>query len=447
MSGILGIYNANDAAKLMFYGLHTLQHRGQEGSGMITSDSQTMYGYKNHGMVQRSFNEATLLQLKGTMAIGHVYHPTKERRVLQNIQPFLFHHSLGDFAVCHHGDIVNAQAIRHYLEKRGSIFQSDSDSELLAHLINTHRQKKTLDSIKEALNYIEGSFAFLYMTKDELYIMRDRFGLATLSIGSLGDGYVVSSETCAFESIGAKYLRDVSPGEIIVLSKNGLQSITHASHTHQAINAMEFIYYSRPDSNIEGINVHQVRKKTGIILAQEAPSPADIVVGVPDSSISAAYGYAEASGLPYEMGLIKNRYVGQAFATSNQRQSNVKLKLSPVRSVIAGKRIALIDDSIIRGTTAKNIVKIMRDAGAKEIHVRIASPEIISPQLYGLDTYHNDDLISLRLNKEKLCQEIAADSLEFLSVDGLKRAVGECGLYVGCFNREYPTHIYESEVA
>lgn len=447
MSGIIGTFNIKESATALFYGLHALQHRGQEGAGIMVSNGTELSGMKNFGIAQKVFDEQALSTLSGIHGIGHVHYPTKERRIIQNIQPFLFKHSLYDFSVCHHGEIVNSNQLRLYLEESGTIFQSDSDSELFAHLVNHHRKDSVSDSIKEALNYVDGGFAFLYLTSDALYAIRDRHGLATLSLGKLDGGYVMASETCAIDILGGEVIRDIQPGEILKISHDGVISSHYAMDTEEKISAMEFIYYSRPDSDIAGINVHNARKETGKTLARESHVEADIVVGIPDSSLSAAYGYAEETGVPFEMGLIKNRYVGRTFIMESQklRDQGVMMKLSPIKAVIKDKSIILVDDSLVRGTTSKKIVAMMREAGAKEIHLRIACPEIIAPYFYGLDSYSADELISNRYNKDALCKHVGADTLEFLSIDGLDQSIEDVGLYLGCFNEDYPTHIYESE--
>lgn len=447
MSGIIGVYNHEDAAQAVFYGLHSLQHRGQEGAGISVSDGNEIHAYKNFGITQKVFDEATLASLVGTAGIGHVHYPTKERRIIQNIQPFYFKHSHYDFAVCHHGDVVNAQQLRLFLEDSGSIFQSDSDSEVFAHLLNFHRHDNVVESLIQTLNYMDGGFSFLHLTVDGLYAIRDRHGLSTLALGELDGSYIVASETCAIEVLGGRWIRDIKPGEILKIDKDGLHSYSYAKNTQEIVSAMEFVYYSRPDSSIGGLNVHLARKETGRVLADESHVPADIVIGIPDSSLSAAQGYGDAVGLPVEMGIIKNRYVGRTFIMETQklRDQGVKMKLSPIRAVVEGKRIILVDDSLVRGTTSKRIVQMMRDAGATEVHLRIACPEIKAPYFYGLDSYDASELISNQFNQEELCAHVGADSIGFLSVEGMVKAIPEVGLYLGCFNYELPTHIYESE--
>lgn len=447
MSGIIGVYNHEDAASAVFYGLHALQHRGQEGAGISVSDSENINSIKNFGIAQKVFNQGKLEQLKGRSGIGHVHYPTKERRIIQNVQPLYFKHSNYDFAVCHHGDVVNSAQLRLFLEDSGSIFQSDSDSEVFAHLLNYHRNGSVINSLKQTLNYMDGGFSFLHLTNDALYAIRDRHGLTTLALGELDGGYIVASETCAIEVLGGKWLRDIKPGEILKIDKDGLHTYSYAQDTQEIVSAMEFVYYSRPDSSIAGVNVHVARKKTGHMLAKESHVEADVVIGIPDSSLSAAQGYAQEMNLPIEMGLIKNRYVGRTFIMKSQklRDQGVMMKLSAIRAVVEGQRIILVDDSLVRGTTSKKIVKMMKDAGAKEVHLRIACPEIIAPYFYGLDSYDADELISNRFNKQELCKHVGADSLEFLSIEGMSEAISEVGLYLGCFNHDLPTHIYESE--
>lgn len=443
--GVFGVFNVKDASNLSYYGLHALQHRGQEGCGIVSANDVSLIGHKNEGSVRSVFTESVLKKLTGHHAIGHVRYSTSGGGGFLNVQPFLFRHGSGDFALCHNGNIVNSNELKSQLENSGSIFQSSSDTEILAHLLMSDRRMKRIDAIKEALLYMEGAFAFLILTKDKVYAMRDRHGLRPLSIGRLGDGYVISSETCAFDAIGAHFERDILPGEIVTFSAEGVSSDFYSNDIKHKICAMEYIYFSRPDSDLLGLNVHRFRKETGRILAEEAAVDADIVIGVPDSSLSAASGYAEASGIPYEMGLIKNRYSGRTFIEPSQtlREKGVKMKLSPVRSIVSGKRVLLIDDSIVRGTTSKQIVAMLKEMGASEVHMRIASPPIIAPCFYGVDTSTYEELISAFNDPEAVRKIIGADSLAFLSMAGLQKAAGERGLCQACFNKDYPTHLYQ----
>ncbi len=443
--GVFGVFNCPKASELTYYGLHALQHRGQEGAGIVVSDNEKLTSVKNEGNVRFVFPEHVLKKLLGIHAIGHVRYSTTGGGGILNVQPFLFRHGDGDFGLCHNGNIVNSEVLRKNLERTGSIFQSSSDTEILAHLLYQDSRVKKIEAIKESLIYLEGAFAFLVLTKDHLYAMRDRHGLRPLSIGTLDEGYVIASETCALDAIGATFLRDILPGEIVTIDKDGIHSDFYSKDTQSKICAMEYIYFSRPDSDINGLNVHRSRKAAGRILAKESPVEADIVIGVPDSSLSAAYGYAEASGIPYEMGLIKNRYVGRTFIEPSPalREKGVKMKLSPLRSIIQGKRVVLIDDSIVRGTTSMKIVEMLRQCGAKEIHMRIASPAIIAPCFYGVDTSTYEELISAFNDTEAVRQLIKADSLAFLSMEGLSEALGHREFCHACFTKDYPTHLYE----
>lgn len=400
--GVFGVWGVPNAAEVTYYGLHSLQHRGQEGCGIVTvNEEEQLRRVKGLGLVTEVFNNDNLSTLKGDMAIGHVRYSTAGGGGIENVQPFMFRHNSGDFALAHNGNLVNSDQLRRYLEDRGSLFQSTSDSEILAHLIKKNpneRKMPRIYPIMEALNMIEGAFAFVVMTQKRIYACRDKYGLRPLSLGKLGDGYVVSSETCAFSTIGAEFIRDIEPGEIVTIDHHGIRSRRYSEYQRHAMCAMEYIYFARPDSDIESMNVHTFRKESGKLLFKESPADADIVVGVPDSSLSAAMGYAEASGLPYEMGLIKNKYIGRTFIQPSQemRDKGVKMKLSPVLSIVSGKRVVLIDDSIVRGTTSLRIVRMLREAGATEVHVRIASPMIKFPCFYGVDISTYDELLCAR---------------------------------------------------
>ncbi|MGL5950640.1 MAG: amidophosphoribosyltransferase, partial [Cetobacterium sp.] len=356
--GVFGVYNVEGAAQMIYYGLHSLQHRGQEGVGIAAYDSEAdnINRYRGEGLVSEIFTAGKLEQLPGNTGVGHVRYSTAGGAGIDNVQPLMVRSHTGDFAIAHNGNIVNAKELKLQLKFAGSIFQSTSDSEIIGHLIQ--RESGTfLEKMKKALLKLEGAFSFLILKGDTLYIMRDKNGLRPLSIAKLENGYVVSSESSAFDIIGAEHVRDVKPGEIVVFSKNGKESHYYTENTQEKMCAMEYIYFSRPDSVIEGLNVHTSRRFCGKILAKQNPVEADIVIGVPDSSLSAAMGYAEESGLPYEMGLVKNRYVGRTFIKPNQsqREKGVKMKLSAVSYVVSGKRVILIDDSIVRGTTSKYI--------------------------------------------------------------------------------------------
>ena len=381
------------------------------------------------------------------MGIGDVRYATAGGGGIENVQPFLFRHNTGTFALAHNGNLVNSKELAKYLEDRGSLFQSTSDSELLAHLIKKDRNdKQRIYHIIDALNMIEGAFAFLIMTGSRLYACRDKYGLRPLSIGKLNGGYVVSSETCALDVVGAECIRDVNPGEIVVIDRNGITGVDYSMFKHHYMCAMEYVYFARPDSDIEGTNVHAYRKESGRLLYKEAPVDADIVIGVPDSSLSAAMGYSEVSGIPYELGLIKNKYVGRTFIQPSQelREKGVRMKLSAVRGIVKGKRVVMIDDSIVRGTTSRRIVSLLREAGATEVHVRIASPPFAHPCFYGVDTATYEELISAKSSVEEVRAMIGADSLSFLSVDALYKAGCRKELCTACFSGHYPTALYSS---
>ncbi len=447
--GVFGVWGVPDAASLTYYGLHTLQHRGQESCGMVAVDSNGEFSrVRGEGLVSEVFNEAKIERLPGSTAIGHVRYSTSGGNAAENIQPFYFRHFTGDFAMAHNGNLVNSDELRRYLESKGSLFQSSSDSEVLAHLIKKDkRQNDRISAIVEALNMIEGAFSFLIMTENRIYACRDKYGLRPLSIGRLGDGYVVSSETCGLDVVGAEFIRDVEPGEIVAIDHHGLRSTLYSQFRHYNMCAMEYVYFSRPDSDIEGCNVHKFRKETGKLLWEQAPADVDIVVGVPDSSLSAAMGYAEASGKPYEMGLIKNKYIGRTFIQPSQalREKGVRMKLSAVRGIVEGKRVALLDDSIVRGTTSKRIVRMLKEAGATEVHVRIASPEYRNPCFYGVDTSGQHELLSFKMNTEEARDYIEADSLVFLDAKHLFTAGNRKELCTACFTGHYPTDLYGAD--
>ena len=443
--GVFGVVGVPDAANLTYYGLHSLQHRGQEGCGIVSvSKEGAMRRVRGEGLVTEVFNEAKLANLAGDMAIGHVRYSTAGGGGTENIQPFLFHHNTGDFALAHNGNIVNADLLRNYLENKGSLFQSTSDSEVFAHLIKKevrNHNRPRIYSIIEALNMLEGAFAFLVMTANRIYACRDKHGLRPLSIGKLGDGYVVSSETCAFEVVGAEFVRDVEPGEIVTIDRHGIRSSDYSMFKRHMMCAMEYIYFARPDSDIEGRNVHAFRKESGRLLYKEAPADADIVVGVPDSSLSAAMGYAEASGLPYEMGLIKNKYIGRTFiqGSQKQRENSVRIKLNVVSSTVKGKRVVLVDDSIVRGTTSARIIKLLRDAGAAEVHFMVSAPPFKYPCYFGTDIPDQKLLVATGRTLEQINEVIGADTLGYLSNEHVVQLAknAKCGFCTACFTGEY----------
>ncbi|MCA1010405.1 amidophosphoribosyltransferase [Halobacillus halophilus] len=448
--GIFGVWGHPDSAQLTYYGLHALQHRGQEGAGIVTTDGKQMKLHKGHGLINEVFSQNQLQELKGHASAGHVRYATAGDGGYENIQPLVFRSQTGSLALAHNGNLVNAQALKSQLEGQGSILTTTSDTEVVAHLIKRARHLPLDEAIMEALSMIKGAYAFLLMTEDQMFVANDPRGLRPISLGQMGDAWVVSSETCGFDVIGATHEREVKPGELVVISNEGVEAKRYASPIQRTLCSMEYVYFSRPDSNLDGKNVHASRKRMGKALAKEAPVEADVVTGVPDSSISAAIGYAEESGIPYELGLIKNRYVGRTFIQPSQelREQGVKMKLSAVRGIVEGKRVVMVDDSIVRGTTSRRIVQMLKEAGASEVHVRIASPPIKNPCYYGIDTANSGELIASNRSVEEIEEQIGADSLTFLSPDGLNEAIYqgeesiEHGGCMACFTGNYPTEIY-----
>ncbi|MDF9867361.1 amidophosphoribosyltransferase [Bacilli bacterium PM5-3] len=456
--GVFAVSNNKNAITLSYYGLHCLQHRGQEGAGIAFRKDNDIDVVKGKGLVADVLTSEVIASNSSTEAIAHVRYATEGGLGLANVQPFSFKFFDESIALAHNGHIGNAKLLKRNLEAKGSVFSSTSDSEILIHLLR-NESGSFHERLVSSLIKLDGAFAYVMLHNSGLYGIRDRHGLRPLSIGQLeDDSYVLTSETCVFSVIGAKFIRDVEPGEIVRIYEGQIESSFYAKDTSQNMCLMEYVYFSRPDSSLDGTNVHFARKLSGKILAQESGIDADIVVGVPDSSTSAAIGYAEATGIPYEMGLIKNRYVGRTFIQPTQelREKGVRMKLSAVSEIVGGKRIVLIDDSIVRGTTSKRIVQLLKEAGAKEVHVRIASPAIKYPCYYGVDISTYEELISNRLNVEELAEFIKADSLAFLSLEGLENALlttkygkeckcdQETRYCTACFNGNYVTSLYES---
>jgi len=446
---IFGIYGVKNASQMVYYGLHALQHRGQEAAGIVTFDSEgNVWHHRGLGLVSEVFDSGKLEGLHGEIGIGNVRYANIKKGGSDNISPLVFRHHTGDFAIAGDGCLINANEIRNFLESKGSLFQGCSDAELLAHLIKKEGPKDRIYKIVDALNMLEGGFSYIIMTKNRIYACRDKYGIKPLAIGKLGEALVISSESCSFDLIGAQLVRDVEPGEIVCIDRHGIRSVRYSKFQKRKLCAMEYIYYARPDSDIDGCNVHAYRKESGRRLFRECPADADIVVGVPDSSLSAAMGYAEESGLPYEMGLIKNKYVGRTFIQPSQdmRERGVKLKLSAIRSIVEGKRIVLVDDSIVRGTTSLKIIKLLRDAGATEVHVRIASPMMTHPCYYGVDTSTFEELLCSSRTLEEARVKIGADSLGYLSPEStIHSCPGRSELCLACFTGEYPTALYNHE--
>ena len=450
-------FGSQEAAQMTYFGLHSLQHRGQEGAGIVSSDGIKLRQYRNRGLLSEVFaNPQDLERLQGTSAIGHVRYGTSGNNSIANVQPFLFHFHDGDVALAHNGNLTNAKSLKQKLEDEGAVFQSNSDTEILIHLIRQKQDLDFIDALKASLNEIHGGFAFVILRKNQLIAALDPNGFRPLCVGRLSDGgYVVASETCALDMVGAEFVRDVLPGELIIIDENGLRIEHFTTDTELAICSMEYIYFARPDSIIHGVTVHNARKRMGKLLAKEQPVDCDMVIGVPNSSLSAASGFAEEAGLPYEMGLIKNQYVARTFIQPTQelRERGVKMKLSAVRGVVEGKRVAIIDDSIVRGTTSMQIVRMLKEAGAKEVHMRIASPPLKFPCFYGIDISTRSELMAANHSIDEMCKMIGADSLGFLSVESLIEAIDipdACnapngGLTVAYFDGKYPTPLYDYE--
>lgn len=446
--GVFGVFGADQAAANVLVGLSALQHRGQEGCGVASLENSGRIAVrKGLGLVSRVFPRDAYRDHTGRFAIGHVRYGTSGGGELDNVQPFVFHRSTHDFAVVHNGNIVNTEELKIQLERMGTLLRSSSDSEILGHLVHalsTGKEGLTAHSLKRALNLIDGAFSFLVLTQDRLYACRDKYGFRPLSIARLGDGYAVGSETCALHAVGAQVIRDIQPGEVVEIGPDGMTSSFFATEHRNALCAMEYIYFARPDSDIEDVNVHAYRVESGKLLYRESPVEADMVFGVPDSGLSGAIGYSRASGLPLETGLIKNFYVGRTFIQPNQslRMTGVRMKLTPVPSVVKGKRVVVLDDSIVRGTTSRQIVRMLREAGAKEIHLRITSAPLRHPCYYGVDISTEAELISARMAVDEVCRYIGADSLAFLSEAGMLEAGRRTDLCMACFNGRYPTALY-----
>ncbi|HEX3272733.1 MAG TPA: amidophosphoribosyltransferase [Ktedonobacterales bacterium] len=446
--GVFGVWSHPDAARLANYALYALQHRGQESAGIAVVDGVTMRHHRGMGLVSDAFSQADLAALTGHAAIGHVRYSTAGGSTLANAQPLVFAFRQGNLALAHNGNLVNAAQIRDQLDEDGSIFQSTSDTEVVAHLIARGSHRDFVENVCASMKRIEGGYALVLLTNNCLVAIRDPNGLRPLALGRLDGVYVVASETCAFDAIGATFMRDVEPGEMVVIDDSGLRSVRFATAARKALCTFEYIYFARPDSDIDGINVHLARKRLGRALARACPVEADVVTGVPDSSISAAIGFAEEAGIPYEIGLVKNRYVGRTFIqpTQEQRREGVKLKLNAVRKVVEGKRVVIVDDSIVRGTTSARLINLVRAAGATEAHMRISSPPVTHPCYYGIDTSDRTKLIAANQSIAEIQEQIGADSLAYLTEEQMLAAfgVGDVKSHPfcnACFTGRYPTRL------
>ena len=455
--GVVAIHAHPEAEKLAYLGLHALQHRGQESAGIVTSNGDRLRAHKAMGTVADIFTEEVLSSVKGTLAIGHTRYSTAGDSALLNAQPIMVQSNKGAIAIAHNGNLVNAMSLRQKLEGQGSIFQTSSDTEVLVHLIALSREQTLPDAIADSLRRVEGAFSLVMLSRDRIFAARDPRGFRPLAMGRIPaqpgekeDTVVFASETCAFDLLGAIYERDVKPGELVIVGPEGIASRFYAPAQTQSSCIFEHVYFSRPDSLVFGRSVDQSRDLMGRQLAREAPVAADIVVPVPDSGNTAALGYSAESGIPFRLGLIRNHYVGRTFIEPRQsvRDFGVKLKLNPVRSLLEGKRVILIDDSIVRGTTSKKIVRLIRQAGAKEVHMRISCPPTISPCFYGVDTPSKKQLIAANKTVEEIRAYIGADSLAYLSLEGMKVACGEgekttyCS---ACYTGRYPTNLVDVE--
>jgi amidophosphoribosyltransferase len=450
--GVVAIHSNAEAEKLAYLGLHALQHRGQESAGIATSDGMNLHSHKSMGLVADIFTPEVLEKLQGTLAIGHTRYSTAGDSALLNAQPIMVQSNKGQIALAHNGNLVNAPEIRGRLESQGSIFQTNSDTEVIVHLIALSREQTLPEAMADSLRRVEGAFSLVMISTDRIFAARDPRGFRPLAMGRIPasglekrDTIVFASETCAFDLIGATYERDVRPGELVVVGPEGMSSRFYSPTGPQSSCIFEHVYFSRPDSTVFGRPVDQSRENLGRELAREAPAEADIVVPVPDSGVTAAMGYAAESGIPFRFGLIRNHYVGRTFIEPSQsvRDFGVKLKLNPVRSVLQGKRVVLIDDSIVRGTTSRKIVRMIRQAGAKEVHMRISCPPTISPCFYGVDTPSKKQLIAANKSIEEIREYIGADSLGYLSVEGLKKACGDgekTTYCTACYTGKYPTN-------
>lgn len=440
--GVFGIFNHPQAARITFFGLYSLQHRGQESAGICVSDLKKLSLKKGMGLISQVFNEENIKGLKGSLAIGHNRYSTTGSSDLANAQPFLFQSDLWSFSVAHNGNLANTKALRKQLSLEGVNFTSESDSEVIGHLILRTKGKSFEQKMIKAIDQLQGAFSLLILTKNKLYAIRDRLGIRPLVLGKFKEASVVASETCAFSTIEAKFIRDIHPGEIVRIDDKGVKSICHDGKYPGAFCIFEYIYFSRPDSILNGRLGYLTRLEAGKILAKEHPVKADLVISVPDSGTSAAIGYSQESRIQFLEGLIKNRYLGRTFIQPDQtlRKLGVKLKFNPLPEILEGKRIILVDDSIVRGTTTAGVVKLLKKFGAKEVHLRVASPPLISPCFLGIDIERYKELVAHNRSLEQIRKKLGTDSLGYLSLEGLKKAIGKvkCDFCDGCFTNNYP---------
>ncbi|MEM9330941.1 MAG: amidophosphoribosyltransferase [Pseudomonadota bacterium] len=453
--GVFGIFNNEDAAALTTLGLHSLQHRGQEGAGIVSFDGKQFHAERHMGLIGDTFTKQSILnRLRGFRAIGHTRYSTTGGDEMRNVQPFFAEFSGGGFAVAHNGNITNAMTLRAELQRAGAIFQSTSDTETILHLIAMGSEPMFVDRLQSALKRLEGAFSFVGLTNKKLIGCRDPHGVRPLVLGDIDGAYILASESCALDIIGARFVRDIEPGELVIITDKGLRSLRPFGEVKKRFCIFEYVYFARPDSTVEGKNVYDIRKQIGVELAKEQPAEADIIVPVPDSGVPAAIGYAQGAEIPFELGIIRNHYVGRTFIQPSDsiRHMGVKLKHNANRKLIEGKRVVLVDDSIVRGTTSQKIVQMVRDAGASSVHMRIASPPTMSSCFYGVDTPETHKLLASRMDIDAMRDFIRVDSLGFISLDGLYRAAGEASrdqdspqYCDACFSGEYPTRLTDHE--
>lgn len=442
--GVIGIHapGLENVSHMLGFGLIALQHRGQESAGIAVAKNDKVQYYKEMGLVQEVFTNDILERLQGNIGIGHVRYSTTGESYVSNAQPLVVRYKGGSIALAHNGNLVNAKEIRAKLEDEGSIFQTSIDTEVIANLIAKNYHLGLQEAIIKSVKEIKGSFALVIMMEGKLIGVRDPHGLRPLALAKMDEGYVLASETCAHDVVGASFIRDIRPGEMVIIDGEGVESVQYETGKRKAVCAFEYVYFARPDSTIDGSNVFVARKEAGRILAKEFPVEADMVIAVPDSGVAAAIGYAEASGIPYDIGMIKNKYLGRTFIQPDQksRELAVRLKLNVMKENVAGKRLILIDDSIVRGTTSKRIVDMLKKAGAKEVHIRVSSPPVTHSCFFGIDTPNRQNLVAATHTLEAMCEMIGADSIQFLSVEGLLRSIGLEGdaLCTACFNGDYP---------
>jgi len=447
--GVFGIYGNEHAANLTYLGLYSLQHRGQESAGIASSDGEHIYRYAGMGEVNSIFSQEHIDNLEGNMAIGHNRYSTTGSSFLRNAQPFRASSVLGPIVLSHNGNLTNAGKIRFELEKLGHIFQTTIDSEVVVHLMAKSGKTDFLDALIFALQKIKGAYSLLVMNKDNVFAVRDPYGFRPMCLGKLGDGYVVASETCAFDIIGAEYIRDVKPGELIQINQNGMKSYFPFEETSESLCVFEYIYFSRPDSMIFGESVYEMRMQMGRRLAIDSPVEADIVVPIPDSSNCAALGFSKESGIPFELAMVRSHYIGRTFIEPTQRirDLGVKLKFNVVKSVVEGKRVVVVDDSIMRGTTMRKIIKMFKNAGAAEVHVRISAPPTLFPCFYGIDIPTHSELIAATHTIEEIRKYLRVDSIEYMSIDSLIQSIDRPGknFCTACFDGDYPCKLEENE--